>query len=66
MARTSEAHIAYAQRAGITPEAEVAAVASVLRFILECHAKKEAAPESRPDDEKERSRNDSLAKTRIP
>jgi hypothetical protein len=43
-------HIHYAQRPDATPEAELGALASVYRFVLDCHEKKEAAPESRPDD----------------
>jgi hypothetical protein len=44
------ARIANAQNPGpATPEAEVSALANVYRFVLDCHAKKEAAPESRPD-----------------
>jgi hypothetical protein len=42
--------IAYVPHAIATPEDEVAALASVYRYILDCHAKKEAALESRPDD----------------
>ena len=34
---------------------------AALRFVLDCYAKKKAAPENRPDDEKGRSSNDSLA-----
>ena len=30
-------------------------------FVFDCYRKKEAAPESRPDDAKERSKNDSSA-----
>jgi hypothetical protein len=51
-------HIHYTQRPDATPEAELGALASVYRFVLDCHAKKEAAPESRPDAAKE-IRNDS-------
>jgi hypothetical protein len=43
-------HIRYAQRPDATLEAELSALASAYRFVLDCHAKKEAAPESRPDD----------------
>ena len=48
--------VAYAPRPDATPEAETDALASVYRFILDCRdcrAKKEAAPESRPDAGKE-------------
>jgi len=58
--------ITYTAHSDTNVESELSALANVYRFVLDCHAKKEAAPESRPDDEKERSRNDSLAKTRIP
>ena len=43
-------HIRYAQRPDATPKAEFDALASVYSFVLNCHEKKEAAPESRPDD----------------
>jgi hypothetical protein len=42
----------YVQREGITPRAELDALSACLRFIIDCHAKKEAASESRPDDAK--------------
>jgi hypothetical protein len=42
--------ITYAPRPDATLEAELSALANVYRFVLDCHAKKEAAPESRPDD----------------
>lgn len=43
--------ISYAPRPDATPEAETSALASVYRYIiLDCRAKKEAAPESRPED----------------
>jgi hypothetical protein len=43
-------HIRYAERPDATLEAELSALASAYRFVLDCHAKKEAAPESHPDD----------------
>jgi hypothetical protein len=45
-------HIRYAQRPDATPKAELGALASAYRFVLDCRAKKEAAtsPVSRPDD----------------
>jgi hypothetical protein len=46
----SEQRIIYAPRPDATPEAEIATLAAVYKFVLHCHAKKEAAPESRPDD----------------
>ncbi len=42
--------IAYTPRPDASPETEISALASVYRFVLDCRAKKEAAPESRPDD----------------
>jgi hypothetical protein len=42
--------VIYTPRPDATPEAEVSALAAVYKFVLDCHAKKEAAPESRPDD----------------
>ena len=52
--------IAYAPRANALPETEIAVLASIYKFALDCHAKKEAAPESRPDDA-EGSKNDRTA-----
>jgi len=41
--------MAYAQRADATLETELSTLANVYRFVLDCHAKKEATPESRPN-----------------
>jgi hypothetical protein len=41
--------IAYAPRPDALPEAELSTLASVYRFVLDCHTKNEAAPEGRPD-----------------
>ena len=41
--------ISYAPRPDVATEAEVSALANVYKFVLG-RAKKEAAPESRPDD----------------
>ena len=49
--------IRYVQRPDAAPKAELDVLASVYGFVLYCHAKKEAAPASRPDDA-ERSLND--------
>jgi len=40
----------YRERPDVGPEAETSALAAVYRFIIDCHTKHEAAPESRPDD----------------
>jgi hypothetical protein len=42
--------ITYALRTDTTRETEISTLANVYRFVLDCRAKKEAAPESRPDD----------------
>lgn len=45
--------ISYSPRPDTTHETEICALGNVYRFILDCHAKKEAAPlQSRPDDAK--------------
>jgi len=44
--------ITYAPRPDTTPETEISALGNVYRFILDCHAKKEATPTSRPEDAK--------------
>jgi len=62
----SSARIVYSQCPDTaTPEAEISALSAVYSFILDCRAKKEAAPESRPDDPERRS-DDIRADTRIP
>jgi hypothetical protein len=55
----SSPRISYATRPDATPEAELGALAAVFRFVLDCHAKKEAAPENRPED----ARKDQDART---
>ena len=42
----------YANRPDATPEADCPRSPTSYKFVLDCHAKKEAAPESRPDDAK--------------
>jgi len=42
--------ISYTPRSDAGREAEISALVNVYKFILESHAQKEAAPESRPDD----------------
>jgi hypothetical protein len=55
--------ITYARRPDATPEAELTALAVVYRIVL--GAKKEAAPESRPDDA-EGPKNDRTATEILP
>ncbi len=45
-------------RPNSTPERETAALAAVYRFVLACHAKKKAAPTSRPEDAMKGSKDD--------
>ena len=45
----SKASIAYAPRLDATPQAELTALASVYRFVLDCHEKKATCPGG-PDD----------------
>jgi hypothetical protein len=42
----------YTSRPDATPEAELSALANVYRFILDCHAKKEAAHPAAPNEAK--------------
>jgi hypothetical protein len=42
--------IVYRSRADAEPEGELNALATAYRFILNCHERKKAASESRPDD----------------
>lgn len=45
--------LSYAPRSDASTEQETAALASVYRFILDCHAKKQGGPAtSRPEDAK--------------
>ena len=46
------ARIIYTPRPDVTPEAEISALATVYRFILDCHARKEGGPATAPDDRK--------------
>ena len=59
--------VIYTARPDATPEDELNALASIYRFVLNS-AHKNAAGRSSTNggDEKERSKYDSLAKTRIP
>lgn len=59
----TDMRITYAPSSSATQEAEMSALINVYRFVLDCRAKKEAVPDRRPEDEKERSKNDSLAYT---
>ena len=60
-------HIHYAPRPDATPEGELNALASIYSFVLDSAHKNAAGRTStNGGDEKERSRYDSLAKTRIP
>jgi hypothetical protein len=42
--------ITYIPHPDTAPEAELSALVAVYKFVLDCRAKKVAAPESRPDD----------------
>ena len=44
----SEARIVYTPRPDATPESEVVALASVYRFLLDRHVKKEGVPATAP------------------
>ncbi len=58
----SNPQIAYAPRAGATPETEISALANVYRFVLDCRAKKKAVPDRRPDDAERRSSDGATGK----
>ncbi len=57
-----EPAIFYTPHPDAKPETELSALAGVYRLLLD-HAMRKAAPDGRPNDEKERSMNDSLAST---
>ncbi len=46
----SDPHTSYASLPDTTEDKESRTLGDVYRFVLDCHAKKEPAPESRPDD----------------
>ncbi len=48
----SSPRIAYKARPDATPEGELNALAAVYKFVLDCRAKKKAAPATAPDDAK--------------
>ena len=49
-----EITVSYPPRPDTTQEAELNALATVYKFVLDCHAREEAAPrQSRPNDAKE-------------
>ncbi len=48
----SKPTISYVPRPDATPEAELNVLANVYRFILDCHAKKEAAHPAAPNEAK--------------
>jgi hypothetical protein len=59
--------IAYASRPDATPQAEISALAACYRIILESAKNRgRLLDKGGPDDAKERSKDDSSAKTRIP
>jgi hypothetical protein len=59
--------VAYAPRPDATPEAELSTLAAIYKLVLNSANRNAAGVSSADgDDEKARSRNDSLAKTRIP
>ena len=57
--------IVYSPRPDATPEGELNALASVFRFVLDSHVKKEGGPPTAPDSAKGGS-SDSSAKASIP
>jgi hypothetical protein len=60
--------VSYASRSDATPEAEISALAAIYKLCLESHAQKRGRLLDKDglEDEKERSRNDSLANASIP
>ena len=66
---TSRADTTLKPDAGLTSEQARDVRARAWSYVFECfnhHTKKKAAPAGGPDDAKERSEDDSSAKTRIP
>jgi len=48
----SGSHIVYSAHPDVTPETEAAALATIYRFILDCHARKKKAARSNGYDAK--------------
>jgi hypothetical protein len=46
----SEPRLSYSGSLDTSPEAEATVLCAVYKFVLDCYAKKKAAPESRRDD----------------
>jgi hypothetical protein len=64
---TQTPRIVYRTRDDATPEAQASALAGIYRLVLDSAKKRgRLLDKSGPDDEKERSRNASLASTSIP
>ena len=53
-------------RSEIPDERELETLAAVYRYVLDRHLKQEAAPSSRPDAAKEKTRDEFRAKSSIP
>lgn len=60
--------ITYAPRPDATPDSEATALASIYRYVLDCHEKQNAASVTSTggDDTKEGSLNDSRVDTSLP
>ena len=54
----NEPSVAYAARPDASPTMEFSTLANIYKFVLDCHAKKEATRPGSPDDAKE-IKNDS-------
>lgn len=59
-------HIAVKPLPGSSLDQALDARARAWAFVFDCYDKKKAAPESRPENAKERIKNDSRVHTRIP
>jgi hypothetical protein len=62
----SRARITYRAHPDATPQTETSVLGAVYAFVLSAEQRGRLRDRSGPEDEKERSKNDSLAKTRIP
>jgi hypothetical protein len=63
----SSARITYSERPDVTPETETAVLGAVYRFIIDCHAKKNAATVTSSDgDDPERRSDEIRAEASIP
>ena len=61
----AEPKIVYSHSPDTTPETERDVLAAVIRFVLDCHAKKEGGLATAPDDPKKECERRRLCETKV-